>query len=305
MSTNTPRPTKAQRRDDARAKAIAMRQEQERKARRTRLIAIGGLVAAVLVLGGVVLAIVRQGQANAEAYGQVVYGSGEQGVVAPALADVETPEGADESGGIVIGKDGVGDTGDGDETVVNVYFDFMCPWCGRFDAANAEELDRLAATGDVTVIYHNISFLDGNSQGTFYSTRAANAAAVVAAESPEHYTDFVTALYANQPDEGSSGLSDAKIAEIAQGVGVPASVTDQFTAVVDGTYEVGEGDSVERTGTWRTYAPFVAAATRQAGVDLGKLTTPSVLIDGEQFTGDLYTPGALTQAVEAAVGAKG
>lgn len=305
MSTSNPRPTKAQRRDDARAKALAMRQEQERKAKRTRLIAIGGLVAAVVVLGGVVLAIVRQGQANAEAYGQVVYGGGDSATVAPALADVEAPEGADESGGIVIGKDGVGDAGDGDETVVNVYFDFMCPWCGRFDAANAEELDRLAATGDVTVIYHNISFLDGNSQGTFFSTRAANAAAVVAAESPEHYTDFVTALYENQPAEGSSGLSDAKIAEIAQGVGVPASVTDQFTTVVDGTYEVGEGDADEKTGTWRTYAPFVAAATRQAGTDLGKLSTPSVLIDGEQFTGDLYTPGALTQAVEAAVAAKG
>ena len=47
MPSNEPRVTKAQRRDDARIKAQQMRQEQQRKERRNRMLAIGGLVLAV------------------------------------------------------------------------------------------------------------------------------------------------------------------------------------------------------------------------------------------------------------------
>ncbi|UZN04059.1 DsbA family protein [Cellulomonas sp. S1-8] len=306
MPTNDPRLTKSQRRDDARAKALAMRQEQERKAKRTRLIAIGGLLAAVVVLGGVIFAIVRQGQANAEAYADVVFAGGTENTLVPAFADIDTPDAADDAGGIPVSAAGVGEAGE-DDVVVEVYFDFMCPYCGQFDAANAGELEALAADEGVTVVYKNIAFLDGNSQGTFYSTRAANAAATVAAEDPDNYTAFMTALYENQPEEGTSGLKDARIAEIAVEVGVPQAVVDTFTETVDGTYEVAtsEDETESREGTWRRYAPFVAATTQQAGTDLGGLSTPTVLIDGEKWEGDLYTTGPLTQAVLAAVSAKG
>ncbi|UCN14193.1 thioredoxin domain-containing protein [Cellulomonas iranensis] len=308
MPTNDPRPSKAQRRDEARAKALAMRQEQERKAKRTRLIAIGGLVTAVVVLGAIVFGIVRQGQANAEAYGDVVYAGGTANTVVPALADVERPDVADDAGGVPVSSEGVG-TAVPDDVEVQVYFDFMCPYCGMFDRANGAELERLAEAGGVTVVYKNISFLDGTSRGTFYSTRAANAAAVVAAQDPEHYVDFVSALYTeeNQPEENTNGLKDAEIAEIALGVGVPQSVVDQFTATVDGSYEVATSDSEteSRDGTWRTYAPFVAATTQQAQTDLGGLGTPTILIDGTKWEGDLYTTGPLTDAINQAVAAKG
>ena len=306
MPSNAPRPTKSQRRDDARAKALAMRQEQERKARRTRMIAITGLVAAVLVLGAVIFAIVRQGQANAEAYADVVYAAGTQDTVVPAPEDVDAPEAADAAGGIPISAAGVGEAGE-DDVVVEVYFDFMCPWCGKFDRANSGELDALAAGEGVTVVYKNIAFLDGQSQGTFFSTRAANAAAVVAAEDPEHYSDFVTAVFEEEPQEGTAGIKDSRLAEIAVEVGVPQEVADTFTETVDGTYQVATSDDAteEREGTWRRYAPFVASATQQAATDLGGLSTPTVLIDGKKWEGDLYTPGPLTQAVLEAVAAKG
>ncbi len=304
MPTNDPRPTKAVRREDARAKAIALRQEQERKAKRNRLLAIGGLVAAVAVLGAVVFAIVRQGAERAEAYGTVQYGGGADGLVVPAVDEVEGPSVA-EGGAIPVSAAGVGESAEG--TTVTVYFDFMCPYCGQFDAANGAELERLAEQEGITVEYRPISFLDGTSQGTFYSTRAANALAVVAEEAPEQMVAFMTALYENQPEEGSSGLSDTEIAEIATEAGVPADVTEQFTATVDGTYEVTTDDGTEeREGTWRTYAPWVAAATQQADTELGGISTPSVLIDGEKWQGDLYTPGPLTEAVlAAAAGAQG
>jgi hypothetical protein len=203
-----------------------------------------------------------------------------------------------------VSKAGVGKAGSGD-VVVSIYFDLQCPFCEHFDTANHGELDKMAAMDGVTIAYHPLSFLDRASQGTHYSTRAANAVAIVADKAPEKFTAFVTALYAQQPAENTKGLTDDKIASIAQGVGVPSSVTDTFTHTVGGTFKTTDGKS--HNGTWRVMAPWVAASTNQASTDLasvGGLSTPTVLIDGKKFDGDLYSAGPLTQAVQAAVAAK-
>ena len=105
----------------------------------------------------------------------------------------------------------------------------MCPYCGQFDTINAADLDTLLADGGVTVTYHPISILDRLAAGQLFSTRAVNATAIVADKSPAHFTDFITAMFEKQPAEGTSGLSDAEIAEIARAVGVPADVTATFT----------------------------------------------------------------------------
>ncbi len=296
MSSSQPRSTKAGRREAARAEAARLRQEQERRAKRTRRIAVGGLVAAVLVLVVVFALVLRQGAATREAFDDVAFGGGEQDVQAPELADVTAPGVSDDSGGVTVSADGVGSAGDA-PVDVTVYLDFMCPFCGQFEAANGPVLAEKVAAGEVAVTYHVVSILDSQSAGTFYSTRAANAAAVVAERDPEHYADFVTALFADQPAEGTAGLTDEEIADVAADAGVPAEVTEQFTATVTGTYTA---DGEEREGTWRTYAPWVAAVTQQAAADLGELRTPTVLIDDEPFTGDLTTAGALEQALDAA-----
>ena len=98
MPTNDPRPTKAVRRDEARAKAAQMRKEQERKAKRNRILAISGLVVAVLALVAVVFSIVNQNKANEAANSNVAYGQGTENVVAPALDDVTAPGPANDNG---------------------------------------------------------------------------------------------------------------------------------------------------------------------------------------------------------------
>src|SRR5690606_35380836 len=117
---------------------------------------------------------------------------------------------------------------------VSVYFDYMCPACGRFEEANSAELDRMVEEAEALVELRPISFLDRTSQGTEFSTRAANALATVTAESPQHAWAFHQAMFENQPQEGTGGLNDARIAEIAQDAGVPEEVTDLFE---DRTYE--------------------------------------------------------------------
>ena len=207
MPTNDPRPTKAVRRDEARAKAAQMRKEQERKAKRNRILAISGLVVAVLALAGVAYSIVQTNKANEAANSNVAYGQGSENVVAPTLDDVTAPAPANDSGGIPVsgsGGDDVGVAGEGDVDLT-IYFDYMCPYCGQFDATNAGDLDAMLEEGGVTITYHPVAILDHMSAGSSYSTRAVNATAIVADKSPEHFTDFVTAMYKEQPDEGTVG----------------------------------------------------------------------------------------------------
>ena len=97
--------------------------------------------------------------------------------------------------------------------------------------------------------------------------------AAVADAAPDRVWDFHTALYGQQPAEGSQGLSDEQIADIAADAGVPADVVDRFT---DGTFR-----------------PWVASVTQEA-FDSGVQGTPTVKIDGEVFEGNVYAVGPLT-----------
>jgi protein-disulfide isomerase len=236
------------------------RQEAARhEARRRRVVlTIGGLVIVGLV-AAIVWAVVRaSGDPQAPAAG----------------AEVVAPANLAPSGAIPIGASAA-------PVTVRVYYDYMCPACGMFEAANGEELKRLVDDGRATLELWPISFLDEQSSGTQYSTRAANAIATVTDGAPDAVWAMHSSLYANQPKEGSEGLSDDQIGDLATSAGVPEGVVDRFT---DGEFR-----------------PWVESMTQQA-FGAGVQGTPTVLIDGEVFEGDLYTPGPLTQAIQSAAG---
>lgn len=304
MPTNDPRQNKAQRREEARIKALELRKEQERRAKRNRIFAISGIGVLALVLVGAVVFVMQQDRANRVSYAQVVYGGDTANVNAPTLADADpTPSVADDKGGIPVSRGVVGQATEGD-TVVSLYFDLQCPACAAFEQTNGDDLEALGERDGVTVEYKPLNFLDDRSNNTHYSTRALNAALIVASEDPDNFITFLEKLYENQPAEGTSGLKDDKIAEIADGVGVPADVVATFTDTVSGTFTAGDSDS-EKSGTWRTYAEWIAAANAQGAVDLGQVGTPTIQIDGKTWEGNWQQPGQLVAAVEAAVAAKG
>ncbi|MBD8059456.1 thioredoxin domain-containing protein [Cellulomonas sp. JH27-2] len=296
MPTNDPKPSKNQRRDEAREKARQLRIAQERKAKRTRIAVIVVGAVALVALGLVVAFIMKQNSDKAEQYANVAYGGGGSDVVAPATADVTAPSTAD-GNFIPVSKDGVGKAAAGGSATLSIYFDLQCPICAQFDSINGADLDALAKEDGITVKYFPVSFLDSASNGTHYSNRAANAASIVADKDPEHFSPFITKLYEQQPAENTDGLTDEKIAEIATEAGVPSSVSDTFTDTVDGTYKV-EGSDAEKKGTWRTFAPWIAANTGLTD-KIDKFGTPYVLINDTKFE-NWSTPGALKTAVEAA-----
>ncbi len=317
MPTNDARPTKAQRQADARARAAELRRKQQQTTRRNRFLAIGGAVLAVLVVAGAVGFVLYQNHQNATTYSAVAYGASDadsKSLVPPQLSAVQKPSVVDDTAGIPISAAGVGKTAT-NGTVLQIFFDLQCPYCAMFDKANSADLDALAKEPGVTVVYQPLTFLDPSSQGTRYSTRAANALMTVADKDPAHFTAFLTALYADQPAENTKGLSDAKIATIATGVGVPQAVISTFTATVTGTYQLKDanGNATDHTGTWRTFAPFLAAATDHAStlpVFSKGIGTPTILLDGTQIGTqtdgiNIYQQGQVKAAVEAAAAKKG
>lgn len=270
------RPTKSQRRDEARQAAERLQAQQAAAAKRSRNIAIGALAAGLVVLIGVVVWIFSQAQE-------------------PGTEGTANPAGVTVAGGIPVGADGVAGARGGsaaDATVLQVYFDFMCPYCAMFELSTAAELSELRAGGDVIVEYHPISILDRNSAGTQFSTRSATAAALVADQAPEQFLDFLYVMFVNQPGEGSTGMTDELIADLARQAGVAETVA---ATIADGSYFKGS----------ESFAGWVVRSTEQAARDLDRLATPTVVIDGEILDTNTYPwtePGMLTAAVEAARG---
>jgi len=202
----------------------------------------------------------------------VVKAAGGDSSPAPATGAVVAPKNLTANGSIPVGEASA-------PVTVEIYYDYMCPACGEFEAVNGDELDRLLEKGVARIELRPISFLDRASNGTEFSTRSANAIATVADAAPKSAWELHTALYGQQPAEGSDGLSDDQIAAIATDAGVPADVVDRFTE--------------------ETFRPWVGSVTKQA-FDSGIQGTPTVKINGTEFKGDVYTVGPLTEAIESA-----
>lgn len=275
MVTKEPQSSKTERREAARAQALKLQQEQVRREKRTRNVIIASVLAGLLVVVGVGYGIMRSAGPTVSS-GITEFPEG-----------LNVPSVSDEAGGISFGTSGeAGSTSGEDAVVVDVYLDYMCPICGTFEEINGAELEELSASGDITLVLHPVSILDSQSQGSSFSTRSAQAFAYVAENAPEQALAFNAAMFANQPAEGTTGLSNDEIAEIAKSVGVPDDVA---AGISDGTYN-----------------KFVEALTEIAFNNEkllnedGRFGTPTILINGERITSNWTTPGALAAEIAAA-----
>lgn len=239
---------------------------QTRKAQAAIAAQRGRRINWVLTVGGMIIT------GLVAAIGLVVFNAANNDEPTAGGGKLVTPANLTVTGTIPVGKPTAPAT-------VEIVLDYMCPACGRFEQVNGGELDRLIQAGTAMVALRPISFLDRTSQGARYSTRAANAMAAVADRDPGKVWVFHSALYDNQPEEGTRGLSDQQIADLAIGAGVGRDVADAF------------GD--------RVFEPWVVKTT-EAAFDSGVKGTPTVKINGTVFNGDVYRVGPLTQAIEAA-----
>jgi protein-disulfide isomerase len=139
---------------------------------------------------------------------------------------------------------------------VDVYIDFLCPFCRRFELSSGPALAVMVVDHRISVAYHPMNFLDQAST-THYSTRAAASSGCAADQ--DRLVDYMHALFVNQPPEGSAGLSDTELVAIGESAGLGPA----FASCV-------------REEAYLDWPPYVTARALAAGVE----ATPTVLVAG-------------------------
>jgi len=243
--------TNARTAKSARDKAAELRAQAARQeARRRSFIALGIVTLVVIVIVGSFVLVRNTKDTSAD--------------------EVTVPAGVTSTGAIVVGQASA-------PVTLTAYEDFQCPACRQFEQANAAQIQQWVDAGTVKVEYQPIAFLDRASTSQ-YSTRALNVAAAVVNSKPAAFPAFHRLLFENQPEEGTAGLSNAKLRSLATQAGAPEAAITQ---------------AIEK-GTYRAWAAKVTEDASKAGVN----QTPTLKVNGTQLKSS--EPAAVKQAVEAA-----
>ncbi len=267
IDTGDSLPNKHQRRDAARDKARALREEQKKKDRRNKFILQGSLIVVVLAIVAVVFVVVTSsikppapGPLNMLSDG-IKIGEGLDAVRTRALQPTNEPVPwpSNEPASVLD---------------IRIYADYLCPICGGFEEANGEQIKNMVKDGIATLEIHPVAILDRLSMGTKYSSRATNAAACVANYSPDSFYSFNSLLFLNQPEENSTGLSNDELIEFTKEAGVVSKFTKVSECINDRTFKNWVAAATDRFTT--NPLPNVAVQPERPG-------TPTVYVNGQLY----------------------
>jgi protein-disulfide isomerase len=161
------------------------------------------------------------------------------------------------------------------KVVLAIYEDFQCPHCRDFEKTFGPTLNKLVETGAAAVDYNLVAILNATNKG--FSTRAANAAYCVADENKEAFVRFHSALFAQQPVEGSgTGPDNAALIETARQAGAAGGVPECINS-----------------GRYNDMVKGLAAASKVTA-------TPTIRLNGEDI--NPATPDELIAKVRQIVG---
>jgi protein-disulfide isomerase len=277
--------SKNQRRAAARDRARRLREQHRKKDRRNRFLLQGGIILATLgIIAIVTLVIVNSIRPP---------GPGPLNMASDGIR-IGTGYAAEPTDAVPAGEDPVQPVVDPDSGVITiqVWLDYQCPLCGEFEKTNAAQIETLIEQGAATLELHPVAVNDNSSLGEKYSSRSANAAACVAQYSPNTFYAFNALMFENEPEEQTTGLTDAELVGIAR----EAGVSDQR--------------EVEACINDQEFSEWVTAATERAAAepDLfdadGTFDPPAVFVNGERYSGDPGDDTAFAQFVAEADGAR-
>lgn len=155
--------------------------------------------------------------------------------------------------------------------VLDIYEDFQCPSCARFEGAHGKYLDSLIEDKKATVVFHTLSFLGPES------VIAANAAACSADEGK--FLALHKMLYQTQPRENSGAWTNEALVAAGESVGIKSKEYEK--CVINGAYADWVGN--------------VQASAAQSDVN----STPTVFINGKELDRNAYyDPALFIAAVE-------
>lgn len=237
----------------AKLKAAAPKQGPNR-------ILIGGVVAAVAIIG-IVLAVIL----------------GSSSGTGGASGSSALPQGATGTGGGIVANASTAKAG---APTLDLYEDFQCPVCGKLEQVFGKQIASMAHTGDIKLVVHMMSFLDAKL-GNDSSVRAAAAAACAADQGK--FLDYHGVVYANQPAQEGAGYTDADLMGFAGKAGISGSALTTWTTCFDAKTHMG-------------YAKDVETAAEKAGV----FSTPTLKLNGKDLPLQQLSQQYLTDQVKAA-----
>ncbi len=266
------RPTKNDRREQAREQARINRESAKKKERRNRILLQGGIIVAVLAVVAVIAIVIVSSVKPATPGPRNMASDGI--LIEPGGTVQETP-------GLEPGATPTPSAPTGAKFQIQTYVDYLCPYCGQFESTNAAYLRTLVESGAASLEIMPVAFLDRASAGSEYPSRAMNAVACVADEQPQQVYRFHELLFENQPQESTTGLTDDQIIELARQAGAKSA-------------------TVETCIRNRTFDSWVKAATDRASA---KITgTPTVIVNGQTYSGSLTDEATFRQFIAEAEG---
>ena len=226
-----------------RAARERLRQEREKQAKREKmrrqLTVAGAVVGALVILGGVGLAInrmMKDDTSEAELQWKDAAKVAEGEKTAGRYTSYKAPKNTEGKKGvdIVIGdKDA--------KNKVTIYEDMRCPVCASFEQANGETVTKDVEDGKYTAEFVFGTFLDDNPQikGTG-SRNALSALGAALNESPDAFMELKKVFYSknDHPEETDDEFADdAHLIKLAQGVKELKGNKAFEKAVKNGTFD--------------------------------------------------------------------
>jgi protein-disulfide isomerase len=173
---------------------------------------------------------------------------------------------ASPSTGVVYGKKAA--------ATVQIYEDFLCPECAKFEASVRATLATDVKANRAQVQYHPIAVFDDSANGTGYSTRAANAALCASDVSVDFFVKYHDVLFGTDkagnkvPPANSAGRTDLDFTRYATELG---GLTDAQKTTFRDCLQL------------RNHKSLVQALTENASLR-GVTTPPVVFVNGARLS---------------------
>jgi protein-disulfide isomerase len=283
-SSGDSRPEPNLRRDAAREKAKSIREQHRKDERRRRLTRRGGVIfGSVVIVAIIAIVLVNSvrpssvGPLNMRSDGILIgedFVAKHSAALLPGDAPVANPRDAKS-----------------DVISIQIYLDYFCSNCRDFETVNGDQISAWVKSGAATIEIHPLAILDRVSQGTKYSTRAANAAACVANYAPDQYYKFNSLLFENQKKENTGGLTDDELVALVKKAKTTA-YTNISTCIRDQKFAVWVVEAKDRALTGPIPNSNVTAVT----------ATPTVIVNGLRYTGAPNDPVAFSAFIVQAAG---
>jgi protein-disulfide isomerase len=147
------------------------------------------------------------------------------------------------------------------------WFDYQCPFCKQFEQnVTAKLYENYVKTGKLRIVFKDFQFLGEDS------TVAAEFGRAMWEAYPDHYYEWLQAMFAAQDDEGDKGFGDL----------------DSIKALTAKMTDVDVNKVVALMNQKKSAYDAAIAANRAEGQKFGISGTPSIIVGTTMTVGSTY-----------------